>query len=45
MEKSHLGYKRVNKRGLEFILDYNEDRSSDEMKNVHAQIHIETIGK
>ena len=33
------------REGLEILLDYNEYRSSNEEENIHAVIHIETIGK
>ena len=32
------------REGLEFLLDYNEYRSSNEKENIHAVIHVEALG-
>ena len=45
MEESNPDYGSINRKGLELVLDYNEDRSSDTMEDMHAQIHLETVGK
>ena len=45
VEKSHPYFETVNNDGLELILDYNEDRTSGHIKDNHATIHVETIGK
>ena len=44
VEESHPDYGNVNIEGLELILDYSEDRTSDKMDDIQALIHIETIG-
>ena len=45
MEESDQDYGSINRKGLELVLDYNEDRSSVRLEDNHAQIHIETVGK
>ena len=45
IKEAHPEFDSANRKGLELILDYNEDRTSHKMENNHAQIYIETIGK
>ena len=45
IEESHPDFDNVNREGLDLILDYSEDRTSNKMDDTHALIHIETIGK